>query len=153
MKTNNNFNKWLIIGFLIFTFICIVRVATMEEKNHEKEEVENIINKPKKVDLKDFTEFDIAEFTMASIMYQPTKIMTTKKDGENIIVSYIRPSDSQKFSYRIKIEGHRIIWATIDGRWRDSSEDEYITFEEEKKKIIITQRFSDGSSSKDSYTK
>lgn len=38
-------------------------------------------------------------------------------------VSYIRKSDSQKFSYKIKFDGNKILWANIDGRWRNSEYD------------------------------
>jgi hypothetical protein len=46
-----------------------------------------------------------------------------------------------------------LYWATIDGRWRNDTLDEKITFIEENKSIKIIQIFSDSSSSTDTYSK
>ncbi len=86
-------------------------------------------------------------------MHQPTKIITVKEEGENYIISYKRRSDKQKFVYKVRVEGDRAIWANIDGRWRDSAEDEKVTFLEEGKNLFITQTFSDGSVSSKAFTK
>lgn len=95
--------------------------------------------------LKNFTRADVAKFVMATVMFQPPKIISVKKADDNFIVSYTRRDDGQKFEYKVKINGNRAVWANIDGRWRDSPEDERITFSEAGKKLLITQTFSDGS--------
>ena len=99
----------------------------------------------KKVALKNFSKEDVARFTISSVMGQPSKKIKVKKEGELYYVSYVRKSDSQKFKYKIKIDGNRIVWANIDGRWRDGDYDERISFEEADNKLKITQTFSDGS--------
>lgn len=50
-------------------------------------------------------------------------------------------------------EDERVIWASIDGRWRNDYRDETIKFSEENGKMIITQVFEDGSESKDVFKK
>ena len=103
--------------------------------------------------LKKFTEAEVAKFVMSSVMSQPTKIISVKKDGEIYIVSYTRRSDGQRFVYKVKIEGYRAIWGNIDGRWRDSAEDEQIVFVEAGKKLKVIQRFSDGSTIEKEFSK
>ena len=98
-----------------------------------------------KIELKNFTFEDIARFTIASIMNQKTKIITITKKGNLYFATYVRKSDKKKFDYKIKFDNNKIIWANIDGRWRNSPYDEKITFIESKKTISIIQTFSDGS--------
>lgn len=104
------------------------------------------------VKLTNFSMADVARFTLSSFMGQPSKkIKVVQKDGL-YNVTYTRKSDLQKFSYNVKMKGNRVIWAPIDGRWRDGTGeiglyDEIINFEERGKKLIITITYSDGSSS------
>jgi hypothetical protein len=53
----------------------------------------------------------------------------------------------------MKIEGKKIVWANIDGRWRDGQYDERISFEENGNKLIINQIYSDGSVDAKEYKK
>jgi hypothetical protein len=109
-------------------------------------------NKPE-VELKNFTKEDVARFAMSSIMGQPSKKIKVRLENELYYVSYIRKSDSQKFNYKIKIDGKTIVWASIDGRWRDGQDDERISFEENDNKLTITQIYSDGSVDSKEYKK
>lgn len=120
----------------------------VESKTIESEKI-----KETRGQLKEFTNEELAKFTISSIMGQTPKIMKSEKRNDFYHVSYIRPSDSQKFEYKIKFDGDRIYWATIDGRWRNDSLDEKIIFIEEGKNLKIIQIFSDSSSSTDTYTK
>ncbi len=119
----------------------------------ESQTIENENIKETKGQLKEFTNEELAKFTISSIMGQSPKIMKAEKADDIYYISYIRPSDSQKFESRIKFDGDRIYWATIDGRWRNDTLDEKITFIEENKSIKIIQIFSDSSSSTDTYSK
>lgn len=105
--------------------------------------VENEI-KPKDT-LTDFSKEDIARFAISSIMGQPSKTIKVKEENGLYILSYIRKSDSKKFDYKIKIDEDKILWANLDGRWRDTEHDEKINFEENAQTIKITQTFSDNS--------
>lgn len=127
------------------------------KQNDEKEiiiknQIQNV-NKIEEAPLKTFTYEDIARYTMASIMGQPPKIITSIKKGNLYYVSYIRKSDRKKFDYKIKFEGNKIIWSNIDGRWRDSQYDEKISFIENNNKLSIIQTFSDGSQDIQEYKK
>lgn len=67
---------------------------------------------------------------------------------------YVRPEDDKVWFNRCKLNGNQVIWRTVDaagpgtglGRWRDSVEDEFISFEVvDDRKIKINQKFADGS--------
>ena len=105
------------------------------------------------VELKNFTKEDVARFAISTVMGQPSKKIKVRLEKELYYVSYVRKSDSQKFNYKIKIDGKTIVWANIDGRWRDGQYDEKISFEEADNKIKITQIFSDGSGDSKEFKK
>lgn len=94
---------------------------------------------------KNFNKEDVAKYTISSIMNQPPEIINVKKDGDIYLVSYTRKDDGQKFNYKIKIDGDKVIWGNIDGRWRDTEQDEIITYSENGGKLKIVQTFDDGS--------
>lgn len=109
--------------------------------------VTNVVKTEVEVSPKNFTYQQIAEFAIATIMNQPKDIVLAAKSNEIYTVSYTRKSDSEKFNYKVKFEGNKIIWSNIDGRWRNGEYDEKITFREEGNKLTIVQTFSDGSES------
>jgi hypothetical protein len=116
---------------------------------------QNPIVKPDEpeTELKNFSKEDVARFTMSSIMGQPSRKIKVRHESDLYYVSYVRKSDSQEFNYKIKIEGKKIVWANIDGRWRDGQYDERISYEENGNKITINQIFSDGSVDAKEYKK
>ena len=102
-------------------------------------------DKPKKVNLTNFSKEDVARYAMSSIMGQPSKKIKVRIENGLHYVSYVRKSDSKNFNYKIKFDGRTIVWANVDGRWRDSEYDERISFEESDNELKIIQTFSDGS--------
>lgn len=99
--------------------------------------------------LKNFTYEDVARYAMATSMQEPISIVKSQKKDNYYYVWYIRPSDSQKFEYKVKFEGNRIIWGDLNGRWQDTEYDEKISFEEIGNKINIigvgeTQEYNKG---------
>jgi hypothetical protein len=124
-----------------------IKVDSLTNVSMEKIEPEKLIP------LKNFTEVDVAKFAISTIMFQPTKIISATKSENNHIISYTRRDDGKKFTYKVRIEGNKIIWANIDGRWRDSPEDEKITFIENGNKLKIIQQFSDGSKDEKEFKK
>jgi hypothetical protein len=69
-------------------------------------------------------------------------------------VGYARPSDGKVWKNRCRIEGDRLIWASVDlngpgtgpGRWRTEAEDEVVTYAIEGETVKVRIAFSDGSS-------
>lgn len=150
--------KILLIGILLLPLFCgcssetqkdsqnaeAVNSATAMQDSAMMKEISEAPSVPAGT-LKNFTKAEVAKFTIATVMLKSPKIISVKKAGDNFIVSYTRPDDGQEFKYKVKIEGDRAIWANIDGRWRDSPEDEKLTFSEADRKLLIIQTFSDGS--------
>lgn len=95
--------------------------------------------------LKNFSYEDIARYAIANSMQEPASIVNSQKKDNYYYVAYIRPSDSQKFEYKVKFEGQRIIWGALDGRWQDTEYDEKLSFEEKENKLNIITTYSDGS--------
>lgn len=133
---------------LILNLIIVVLIlASCGNSSNEKANQMPIIEteKNQKGTLINFSKEDIARFAISSIMGQPSKTIKVKNENGLYILSYIRKSDSKKFDYKIKINEDKILWATLDGRWRDSEYDEKIRFEENGQTIKIIQTFSDNS--------
>jgi hypothetical protein len=149
--------KKLIITFLIAILFTSCKQneqsnEIMHEKIKETDTVVEIVKIEENI-LKNFTYEDIARYTMASVMGKPTKIIKATKNKDLYFVSYIKKSDKQKLEYKVKFEGNKILWANIDGRWRNLEYDEKISFEENGEKLKIITTFSDMSQDIQEYKK
>jgi hypothetical protein len=142
-----------IIPFLVFFLIVSCKQNEQKEIVAEEQNPIQEINKVKENILKIFTYEDVARYTMASVMGQSPKIIKAIKNNELYYVSYIRKSDMQKFEYKIKFDGNQILWANLDGRWRNSQYDEKLSFVENDDKLNIIQTYSDGSEDIQEYKK
>ena len=90
----------------------------------------------------------ICKDAIAAIMGQsPTIISITKTESGVVYLNYVRQNDGSRWSYRCKLEGDRVIWASETGRWRTDGYDDKITHRINDNSVEIIQRFSDGSSS------
>lgn len=150
----NYTNLMLYVSALSFLTAC--GNSAQEHKKVEPENVTTTVVKEETVAkpiLSNFSFKDVSRFTISAIMNQPSKNIKVSEKDDLYILSYIRKSDSRKFDYKIKFEGNKVIWASIDGRWRDASYDERITFEEGVDNMKITQTFSDGSVGTKEYKK
>lgn len=74
----------------------------------------------------------------------PATMKTTKKDQGVVHFYYTRKNDGTKWSYRCKLDGARIIWASDTGRWRNDPRDEVISYRINNDVLEIIQSFSDG---------
>ena len=142
-----------IILFIIVIFMINCNQKKNDIQPSEQALPETVIETSDNIVLKNFTYEDIARYAMSSIMGQPSKIIKVIKSEDLYYVSYIRKSDNQKFSYKIKFNGNKILWANIDGRWRNSEYDEKISFVEKNNKVSIIQTFSDNSEDIQEYKK
>ncbi|PIQ48199.1 MAG: hypothetical protein COW03_11135 [Cytophagales bacterium CG12_big_fil_rev_8_21_14_0_65_40_12] len=101
-----------------------------------------------------FSKTEISIFTISAIMHQSPSIISANQENGIYLVTYNRPSDGKTFAYKVKFDGvDKVIWATIDGRWRNSELDEEIKYSVEGDKLKITQKFSDGSKSEKEFLK
>ena len=124
---------------------CGNSTTTKEQISSEQKTPIIETEKPQKGVLTNFSKEDVARFAISSIMGRPSKSIKVKTENGLYILSYIREFDSQKFEYKIKIDEENIVWANLDGRWRDKEYDEKISFEENNQTLKIKQIYSDNS--------
>ena len=100
-----------------------------------------------------FTEAQLCQAGIGTLMGRDPKIIKVTKQHKGIVsLYYIRRDDGTKWSYRCKIEGSNVVWASDTGRWRTHPLDERISYRTNGKSLEIIQNYSDGSSTKKSFT-
>ncbi len=93
----------------------------------------------------------ICRAAIASITDRDPRIMqVTRTVGDVLFLTYVRTVDNFVFTYRCRIEGNRVIWATEPGRWREGPKDDRVFFEDvgAGKQLRIIETHRDGSSTK-----
>lgn len=68
-------------------------------------------------------------------------------------VRYARPTDGRVWKNRCRVEGNRVVWASVDlngpgsgpGRWRTDAEDEVVTYALKADTVKVRITYSDGS--------
>src|ERR1700687_145464 len=93
----------------------------------------------------------ICRTAIASIMGRDPKTMrVTRTAGDVLFLTYLRPMDNFVWTYRCRIEGNRVVWASEPGRWREDPKDDKAFFEDVDagKQLRIIQIHGDGSSTK-----
>lgn len=91
----------------------------------------------------------ICRTAIASIAGRDPKIMqVTRIVGDVLFLTYVRPIDNFVWTYRCRIEGNRVVWASEPGRWREDPKDDKIFFEDVDagRQLRIIERHSDSSS-------
>jgi hypothetical protein len=91
----------------------------------------------------------ICRTAIASIIGRdPKTIQVTLTDGDVLFLTYVRPIDNFVWTYRCRIDGNRVLWASEPGRWRDNPKDEKVFFEivDGGKQLRIIEDHGDGSS-------
>jgi hypothetical protein len=93
----------------------------------------------------------ICRTAIASIMGRDPKVMqVTRTAGNVLFLTYARPMDNFVWTYRCRIEGNRVVWASEPGRWREGPKDDKVFFEDVDagKQLRIIENHGDGSSTK-----
>jgi hypothetical protein len=75
-------------------------------------------------------------------------MQVTRTVGDVLFLTYVRPIDNFVWTYRCRIEGNRVVWASEPGRWRDDPKDEKVLFEDvgAGKQLRIIENRGNGSS-------
>jgi hypothetical protein len=83
----------------------------------------------------------------------PKAFRVTRTNGDILFLSYVRPIDNFDWTYRCKIRGNRVIWASEPGRWREDPKDDKVSFEivPGGKQLRIINERGNGSSTKASF--
>ncbi|EMN8534271.1 hypothetical protein RJO27_003694 [Enterobacter hormaechei] len=98
----------------------------------------------------------VCKAASAAMFGRDLKIMQLDKVESGIAyVHYIRQNDGTRWAIKCKLIGNQVMWASDNpdstGRWRDDAADSTVRYAVEGKKIIITEAYSDGSSSSNAY--
>ena len=100
-----------------------------------------------------FTDQQICIATIAKVMGRnPSIIKIDSIQGDITYLSYNRQGDATHWTYRCKLDGNKAIWASDPGRWRTEQYDSKITFSVSGSKLSISEKYSDGSGSLESYS-
>ncbi|CAH9061992.1 hypothetical protein PSECIP111951_02602 [Pseudoalteromonas holothuriae] len=98
------------------------------------------------------TDTQVCKATIATVMGRDPSIIKLQKQQNSVIyVSYIRKSDSSKWTYRCKLKGNKVIWASEKGRWREHSLDSKIVYSIHDNTLKISEQHTDGSTTKKSF--
>ena len=90
---------------------------------------------------------------IAAIMgNDPRYIEVVSEESGITVVSYVRFSDKTRWTYRCQVSGRRLLWASPNGRWRNSKDDGQVSLETDGKTISVRQTHADGSSNFESYS-
>lgn len=93
----------------------------------------------------------ICRTAIASITGRDPKIMQVARTaGDVLFLTYARPIDNFVWTYRCRVEGNRVVWASEPGRWREGPKDDKIFFEDVDagRQLRIIENHRDGSSTK-----
>jgi hypothetical protein len=93
----------------------------------------------------------ICRTAIASIMGRDPKMMqVTRTAGDVLFLTYVRAMDNFVWTYRCRVEGNRVVWASEPGRWRDDPKDDEVFFEivDAGKQLRIIENNVDGSSTR-----
>jgi hypothetical protein len=100
-----------------------------------------------------FSENQICKAGIAKIMGRdPAIIKIDRVALDAIYLSYVRSDDQSKWKYKCKLKDSRINWGSDTGRWRTHPMDSKVTFKVSGNLITVTDVFSDGSSSSETYS-
>ncbi|MDZ4066856.1 MAG: hypothetical protein U1E06_08365 [Tabrizicola sp.] len=75
-------------------------------------------------------------------------------------VGYERPDDGKVWKNRCRVDGDRVIWASVDldgpgsgpGRWRTHADDEIVTYALDGPTVKVRIGYGDGSGSEEAYS-
>jgi hypothetical protein len=98
----------------------------------------------------------ICRTAIASIMGRDPKLMQiTRTAGDVLFLTYVRAMDNFVWTYRCRVEGNRVVWATEPGRWRDDPKDDKVFFEvvDAGNQLRIIENHGDGSSTKQVFNR
>lgn len=82
----------------------------------------------------------------------PGIIKIEKETGNDIYLSYERSGDRERFAYKCRILGDRIIWGSDTGRWRTYPTDSKVSFNVDGETLSIQDRFRDGTAISKSFS-
>ena len=91
-----------------------------------------------------YTHLQVCKAALSSVMGVDHKRIHTKKRGDGTVsMSYRIEGENDRYDYKCRLEGNRVIWGSAKGRWRTKKGDAVVTFTVNSGNVTITERFND----------
>lgn len=81
---------------------------------------------------------------------EPKKIRIDKQDAGATYLSYWLANEKERYGYKCKLIGNKIIWGSKGGRWRSQKEDSELTFSVDNGILEVVEKYKDESKAYDS---
>jgi hypothetical protein len=82
---------------------------------------------------------DVCRAVIGTIMGRDPAIMRIDRTAsEAILLSYTRPDDGTRWSYKCRLQDGRALWGNADGRWRTDPADGTITYRVSRGTVTVT---------------
>ncbi|MBD3791840.1 MAG: hypothetical protein IE918_06780 [Campylobacterales bacterium] len=86
----------------------------------------------------------ICKAALSSIMgIDHRTIQAEKRETGVVSLHYRIEGEKERYAYKCRVEGNRVIWGSAGGRWRTDKSDAVITFTIGGAHITIEERFND----------
>lgn len=139
-------------AFIIATLASVILLAFLVVGNIKPHSASPTITA--KSDL--FNVGHLCRAAISIVMERPVGIIRLDSMNQSqATVSYHRPDDGMLWQQKCKVEGDHIVWAALDGRWRDDYRwDERLNFYHgnDGESLTIKQQYPDGSGTTRNFT-
>jgi hypothetical protein len=91
-----------------------------------------------------YTHVQLCKAALSSVMGVDLKAIQTEKEKDGIVSLHYRiEGESERYDYKCRVEGNRVVWGSEKGRWRTKKGDAVITFSVSNGNVTIRERFND----------
>lgn len=100
-----------------------------------------------------YTHVQICKAALSSVMgVDHSAIQTEKRKHGVVYLQYRIEGENDRYDYKCRVEGNRVLWGSAKGRWRTKKGDAVVTFIVSNGNVTITERFNDEPSSQGNKT-
>lgn len=91
-----------------------------------------------------YTHVQVCKAALSSVMGVDLKAIQTEQEKDGIVSLHYRiAGENDRYDYKCRVEGKRVIWGSAKGRWRTKKGDAVITFSVSNGNVTIRERFND----------
>jgi opacity protein-like surface antigen len=103
----------------------------------------------------DFNRNQICRAAIATIMSRSPNIIKIEGTGDDgvIYLWYVRWNDQTRWDYKCKVEGERILWGALQGRWQTEPRDAVVTYAVKDGLLEIEEKRATGHTRTRHYTR
>ncbi|UFH60027.1 hypothetical protein [Sulfurovum mangrovi] len=91
-----------------------------------------------------YTHLQVCKAALSSVMGVDPRAIDTEQEKDGIVSLHYRiAGENDRYEYKCRVEGKRVIWGSAKGRWRTKKGDALITFSVSNGNVTIRERFND----------